>query len=73
MTEKQNEGWLLLSNASKLHYFNSDGRSICGRWMTFVRDIAASAVESPRGESCCQACARRRLKAIESAAKAGHA
>ena len=35
MSKEKKQGWLILLNAKKAHYFKKDGRSLCGRWLTF--------------------------------------
>ena len=39
---KRKEGWGSLDNAAKAHYFATNGRSLCGRWV---------AIGDPRWES----------------------
>jgi hypothetical protein len=60
------EGWYCLSNAPKWHYF-VDGRSLCGKWMTFEND--PNAFEQGKNDlpSNCAACRKKLLKRMETA------
>lgn len=60
------EGWTWLVNATKWHYF-VDGRSLCGRWMTFVRASELEPDTGP-GPDDCREC-RRRLDKRQAAAR----
>lgn len=63
MSEPRTEGWGNLLNASHAHYF-TDGRSLCGRWLTFGVPIwesnQALGAEPCRGT--CKACWKRRAR-----------
>ncbi len=56
------EGWTWLINSKKWHYFDKDGRSLCGRWLTFGREFEQGNDNSPDN---CKAC-RRELKKLQS-------
>jgi hypothetical protein len=47
------EGWAYLHNSPKWHYFTEDGKSLCGRWMTFGNDREVGKDNSPDN---CKAC-----------------
>lgn len=56
-------GWNWLSNSRVWHYFDSDGRSLCGRYMVFSNEDAKSEdIESPDN---CKKCYEKRSKAKE--------
>lgn len=46
-----NQGWKYLFNAPKQHYFK-DGRSLCGRWMTFGHGDCIEDNEKPQHDEC---------------------
>lgn len=53
-TQKQKEGWLLLANSRKWHYFIS-GRSLCREWMVIRRvDYELGNDDSPDNCKICQ-------------------
>lgn len=55
-------GWKGLTNASKWHYFDVAGRSLCGRWLTMSRaGLETGNDDSPDN---CLAC-RRKLAALK--------
>ncbi len=62
---KHIEGWNYLINSPKWHFFKADGRSLCGRWLTFARDHHASGDDSPDN---CAACKKKVVKLREQAA-----
>jgi len=62
-TEKK-EGWLKLENARVSHLFQTNGRSLCGRWAYFGLDRFDEPGPSPCKE-CLRRQARRRAAATE--------
>jgi hypothetical protein len=58
-------GWKKLDNATKWHFFNDDGRSLCGRWMTLGRIGELGNDDSPDD---CAAC-RKKVKRLKGANK----
>ena len=59
MSGEQNGGWKKLWNAAKWHYFNGEGGSLCGRWMTFGREFEQGNNDSPDN---CALCRKRLAK-----------
>jgi len=55
-----NEGWTYLYNSPKWHYFR-DGRSLCGKWMTFSKELERREIDSPDN---CVACKKKRDKEL---------
>lgn len=53
-------GWKLLSNSRKWHFFDADGRSLCGGWMTLGTGGEFGNDDSPDN---CAAC-RRAVKKL---------
>ena len=53
------QGWHRPQNAAKWHYYASDGRSLCGKWMLFGGRIMAENQSLNRSDDDCKACARR--------------
>jgi hypothetical protein len=52
--ELEGTGWHFLTNAPKWHYFMQDGRSLCGRWMTFGRVFEQGNDGSPDNCAACR-------------------
>lgn len=53
-------GWGPVYNVSrKWHYFHKDGRSLCGRFMTFAKAFELGNDASPDN---CEICRRRNLR-----------
>lgn len=65
MTDRS-EGWVLMDNARKWHFFATDGRSLCGRW-AFLGDVQPSISVNADACSACgkqvNARAQRKAKA----------
>lgn len=56
------EGWGWIKNSPKWHYF-IDGRSLCGRWAYFDRELEQENDESPDNCTACKkALAKRKAK-----------
>ena len=55
-------GWNWLTNSKKWHYFQSDGRALCGRYMVFRNDDANE--EDISSSDNCAECWRRRQKIL---------
>jgi hypothetical protein len=49
-------GWNWLQNASKWHYFNADGRPLCGRWLALALTSHAT---QPHDRDKCATCKRK--------------
>lgn len=63
--ELKKEGWTLLLNATKWHYFR-DKRSLCGKWMFFFSsDYVNFKQDNNESPDNCAICKRKRLKKIE--------
>ena len=59
--ENKTEGWMKLDNAKLWHYFR-DGRSLCGKWMTFSQNYDETEnIDSPDN---CKACKNKRSKEL---------
>lgn len=56
--ENLHEGWKWLVNSTKAHYF-VDGKSLCGRWLTFSKGYEKGNIDSPDN---CKACVKRYKK-----------
>lgn len=59
MNLKQQEdthGWRFLPNASSMHYFTEDGRSLCGRWACLANNGYSPNDDGP---GHCKKCERR--------------
>lgn len=71
---KQTEGWGNLDNVRNAHYFDADGKSLCGRWFTFGNPRWESNQElgSEPTSGTCKACWKKRAK-IESEERNGNA
>ena len=69
---ERNEGWGGLVNARNAHYFTSDGRSLCGRWLTFStpRWESNQSLGTEPTNGTCKTCWKRRAK-IEAKSPAG--
>lgn len=52
------EGWAWLINATKWHYFRTDGRSLCGRWMLLSNN--ATERGNDNSPDNCKSCRRKR-------------
>lgn len=52
------EGWKWLANAPKWHYFR-EGRSLCGRWMTFGNEFELG---NDNSADNCPTCRKKLLK-----------
>lgn len=59
------EGWNWLWNATKWHYFGHDGRSLCGRYLSFSAQDAE--LGNDNSSSNCKACRDKRLKQLAEA------
>ena len=59
----QKEGWNWLINSPKWHYFR-DGRSLCGRWMSFTKDGFDTEDKLDHPDNC-KECNKRRKKELE--------
>lgn len=66
---ERTEGWGVIMNATKAHYFTPDMRSLCKRWLAFnpLWDKRQDLGDAP-DRGTCTACWRARAK-IEEAAK----
>ena len=59
--ETKTEGWIKTDNAKLWHYFR-DGRSLCGKWMTFSQNYDETEnIDSPDN---CKACKNKRSKEL---------
>ncbi len=58
--DKVNEGWTWLLNSKKWHYFGSDGRSLCGRWMNLGNPKLEQGNDNSPDN--CKACRKALLK-----------
>lgn len=56
------EGWNWIVQSTRSHYFQSDGRALCGKWMTFGTDHSE---ELPNDRPPCKECHRRAEKRAE--------
>lgn len=58
------EGWNWLINSRKWHYFQADGRSLCGRY-AILGDNADSEQGGEGSPDNCQACVRKRAAQVQ--------
>jgi hypothetical protein len=62
LSELPKEGWGILSNQRKFHYFKA-GRSLCGKWAAiFMPDLELGKNDHPDN---CQACRKKVIKLQE--------
>ena len=55
------QGWHKLVNARKWHFFDEDGRSLCGKWLTFANPELFEDEQHDHPENCA-ACRRAHRK-----------
>ena len=53
-------GWFWPLNSRKAHWFGDDGRSLCGKWMTFSKERDSS--EGTSKDDCAE-CSRKAVRA----------
>lgn len=51
------QGWWWPGNSRKAHYFGTDGRSLCGKWLALSAEREDDNHDSPDN---CATCARKR-------------
>lgn len=54
-------GWNWLINSRKWHYFGTDGRSLCGKFMILGGNRDASEEDTPSPDNC-KECFKKRQK-----------
>jgi len=64
-------GWNWLFNSRKWHFFDEDGRSLCGRFMTLGSNADAETIDRFGSTDNCGRCERKRRDIVVSELRKG--